>query len=153
MPKDYLSEQMIVGPYPISINYLTLIANIHGLLMRGETEQARAVAALSMCAGEQAALDSGNWTLAWLLTLQTEPQYAKIGARKMQNESLQPYARCLNDQWVAAHLSYLRDADLVLERRKKYQHRVREDAAEAGGKGQKGRKGQKGEGKGTSSQG
>ncbi len=73
----------------------------------------RALCCLSLCAAEQVALDQGSWHLAWRMTLKAEPAYSVIAQHKPNPDAMMPHCRIAEESWVASHLAFLRDADLV----------------------------------------
>lgn len=118
-PREYLETRCPLGPYQGTVNWMFAVGQIHEYLQRGDPEHARALSALLLAAGEQMAIDSGAWHLAWLTTLLPEPPYALVAQHRATPNSLQPHSRLLEERWVAAHLAYLRDVDVIMERRKK----------------------------------
>ena len=70
-----------------------------------------------MMALEQVTLDD-RWDLAYLLTHQTEPSSQMMG-RQPERSSLRPFSRLAEPRWIAAAVAYLRDIDLMSERRRK----------------------------------
>jgi hypothetical protein len=136
---------MPLGPYQAAINYTTIIGSVLEHLQRNEIEHARALCCLGLCASEQVALDNGNWTLGFLMTLLPEPSYSLISQHKPNPSSWSPHAKIAEESWVAGHLAYLRDADMVSERRRKFvKGGKEEDPSKAGQKQGGGWKGNKG---------
>ena len=103
---------------------------MHEALMMGRPEEARARSALLLAAGEQMALDGGCWTLAWLVTLLPRPRYGNV-PRRAEGDDEEPYSRLMDQRWVAAHLSWLCDAIMITERRR----RLRQPGGRRGGRG------------------
>ena len=85
--------------------------------------------------------DAGSWTLAWLSTLLPEPPMTAIAAHKPVQDAIEPHSKLMMTRWVAAHMAYLRDADSIIEQRKKAQgRRARPAGPKGGGKGDKDKK-------------
>ncbi len=81
----------------------------------------RGLCAVSACARRS----KWRWTAgpghAFLMTLLPEPPYNLIAQHGPNADSLTPHSRLAEEVWIAGHLAYLRDADLIVERKKKYQ--------------------------------
>ena len=82
-----------------------------------QVDRALAGVGLAMVALEQVTLDD-RWDLAYLLTHQTEPSAQMMG-RQPERSSLRPFSRLAEPRWIAAAVGYLRDIDLMAERRRK----------------------------------
>ena len=89
---------------------LTAIALNH--LMRGEYDQATDIVALTMVAQEQATLDHGRWTTAWLLTLQEDPPPAML-SRRTEQAPLRGFSALADPVWTTVALAYLKELDVL----------------------------------------
>ena len=69
-----------------------------------------------MTALEQVTLDDRD--LAFLLTHQADPS-ARMMGRQPERSALRPFSRLAEPRWIAAAVGYLRDIDLMSERRRK----------------------------------
>lgn len=66
---------------------------------------------------EQAALDNGRMTMAWLLCGLPEPNWAIIEQNKARR-SLRPFSKLAQPQWLAANLAFMKDLDYMESRLK-----------------------------------
>ena len=94
------------------------LASIADYQRRGELDKAELMTLLMLVALEQACLDSGRWSLAWLMTHQPEPPWHSI-RHAPQNDSLRPFARLADPVWTASAMAYTKDAAALNEIRKK----------------------------------
>ena len=95
----------------------SLLAHIWNLMELDQVDRAHAEVGLAMMALEQVTLDD-RWDLAYLLTHQAEPSAQMMG-RQPERSSLRPFSRLAEPRWIAAAVGYLRDIDLMAERRRK----------------------------------
>ena len=61
---------------------------------------------------EQAALDNGRTSLAWLMTGLPEPNYGLVSSTPARS-SVKPFSRLASPTWVAANIGYLKDLDFL----------------------------------------
>ena len=97
---------------------LWLLCTVADLLHQGATSQAEALVLLGICAGEQASLDEGRWTLAWMFTHLPEPDWGRVG-RRPNASVLRPFSRLLPPAWAAAASAFVRDMSALSELKKK----------------------------------
>ena len=95
----------------------TLLAHMWNLLEMDQVDRAHAEVGLTLMALEQVTLDD-RWGLACFLTHQTEPSSQMMG-RQPERNALRPFSRLAEPRWIAAAVAYLRDIDLMAERRRK----------------------------------
>ena len=84
----------------------------------GKWSMAEAVLMLLMVALEQACLDRGRWTMAWLLTHLPEPPWTQL-SQVPPVDPLRPFGRLAEPAWTAAAMAYVKDAAALSELRKK----------------------------------
>ena len=72
--------------------------------------------ALLLVAFEQAALDRGNWDLAWLMTFQQDPPVS-IWARAPPEVIPRTFAPLARQHWATTGMAYLRELDTLQTRR------------------------------------
>jgi hypothetical protein len=94
------------------------LATIADYQRRGDLDKAELLTLLLLVALEQSCLDSGRWSLAWLLTHQPEPPWHSI-RHAPQQDSLRPFARLADPVWTASAMAYTKDAAALNEIRKK----------------------------------
>ena len=112
-----------------TLGYLTWgVATAWDELYAGQTERALCTLSLMLVACEQAALDEGAWSLAWLLSLQPDPPWSTM-LRRADSHALRPYAKLADTRWVSASLSFLRDVERIKAARRETKAGVPEKAA------------------------
>lgn len=93
------------------------LASVWDLMHAGRLDKAFGLLSLLLVSVEQAALDEGRWSLAWLLTLLPDPPFQSMGRRPYENLH-RPFARLSDPRWVAASMAYVRDVDRLLSLRR-----------------------------------
>ena len=73
--RGWVEHRSRLGPYPSAIRPMWILAAIHDCLKDGRHDEARARAALGLCAYDQAAVDAGSWVLSQELLLEPAPPY------------------------------------------------------------------------------
>ena len=112
-----------------TLGYLTWgVSTAWDELYAGETERALCTLSLLLVACEQAALDEGAWSLAWLLSLQPDPPWSTM-LRRADAHALRPYAKLADTRWVSASLSFLRDVERIKAARREAKPGAPEKAA------------------------
>ena len=102
-----------------AVPYLTCgIAHAADLMHQKKHDEAEALLATLVMAAEQSTLESGRWSLAWLLTHLPEPPWAQI-ALNPPPDPLRPFGRLAEPGWTAAAMAYTKDAAALGEIRKK----------------------------------
>ena len=96
------------------------VATAWDALHTGDVEGALGTLSLLLVAVEQAALDDGAWSLAWLLSLLPDPPWATM-LRRPDAHALRPYAKLADTRWVSASLSFLRDVERIKTVRREVQ--------------------------------
>lgn len=66
---------------------------------------------------EQAALDAGRMTMAWLLVGLPEPNWAIIEKNQVRR-TIRPFSKLARPAWMAANLAFLKDLDYMETRLK-----------------------------------
>lgn len=94
------------------------MATVADYMAEGQWEKAEATVLLLFCAVEQASLDRGRWSLAWLLTHLPEPPWGQI-AQTPPADALRPFGRLSEPAWTAAAMAYTKDAAALNEMRRK----------------------------------
>ena len=94
-----------------------VLATIADYQRRGELDKAELMTLLMLVALERACLDSGRWSLAWLMTHQPEPPWHSI-RHAPQEDALRPFARLAGSVWTASAMAYTKDAAALNEIRK-----------------------------------
>ena len=88
------------------------------MLQQGDTLGARDVLALLLVYLDQACLDNGNTTVAWLLSLQSDPPRSLFqDSMSMPGSSVQAFSPLAEQRWVTTALSFLKEVDLISSRR------------------------------------
>ncbi len=158
--RAWLEHRSRLQNYPNTVRMAWQVAAIHDCLRQGLADQARARSALLLAAVDQAALDSGAWTLAQEALLEPAAPFGAFGSRRLPDQWEQATSKILEDRWVDVLMWRIKDRDSYIEARK----RLTTSRATAAPKVEptpkpaprdpnpkrnpKGAKGQKGEGKG-----
>ena len=114
---EYFEDRAFLGNHRAHVRWSFLVGHIHAALAQGQVERARGLAALSVAAAEQLALEEGSWVVPWALLMLPDPPVDTVAARKAV-EGINAHSRLLDGRWVEAQLAWLKDADLLVERRR-----------------------------------
>ena len=83
--------------------------------LRTALADSQAQVGLSLCFGEQVAMDNGRLMLGWLLSSHTDPPF-HITSRNVARQGLRPFSRLSDPRWMAANLAFLKDMDYLESR-------------------------------------
>ena len=122
-PDIYVKDYSLIGGHIPTINWMFGVSSILRHLQRGESAHAKARAALLLAAGDQMSLEHGSWNLAWPLTLLPVPPYQAMSTHVPQRNPAvmdEPFSPLLEGTWVAAHMAWMRDSQLILQKRKEF---------------------------------
>ena len=87
-------------------------------LIQNDVHMAREHLALLVCALEQAAVDSGQWSLAFLISLSEEPPVQLYQDRiSTMTQAGRPFAPLIPASWCAIALSYLKELEILTNRK------------------------------------
>ena len=110
---------------------LWLVAHIVDAMLEEDFHKAQEHLALTICSLEQAALDQGDWSVAFLVSLVEEPPLQLFQDRMVSLHGQgRPFAPTMPTPWAAMILSYLKEME-VLTTRKSETSANRIDPAEA----------------------
>ena len=116
--RGWVEHRSRLGPYPSAIRPMWILAAIHDCLKEGRHEEARARAALGLCAYDQSAADSGSWLLSQELLLEAAPPYQVFSRNRPGAEGGDVmHTRLADPRWVEVLMSRLRDQDAYNEAR------------------------------------
>ena len=104
----------------------------HGLdsAAAGNMRRTREILALMMVAVEQAVVDRGDWSLAYMLTLLEEPPNQLYQDRAVNlTHSSKPFGPLVPPQWTAVCLSYLKDLEVLSTKKGETQKKPAKAAA------------------------
>ena len=80
----------------------------------GDFKHTKEILALLMVAVEQAVIDRGDWTLAYMMTLLEEPPLQMFQERSMNMvHHSRPFGPLVPPQWTAVCLAYLKDLEVL----------------------------------------
>ena len=116
--RSYLSSEVPFGNARTAAYLMFGLADVCDLMEAGQWHLAEAHANLLIASGEQAALQSWQWPLAWLLTQLPEPAWARI-RHQPQPETARPLSRLADQSLMAAVVTYYRDVSTVMEAQRK----------------------------------
>ena len=110
---------------------LWLVAHVVDAMVEEDYHRAQEHLALMVCSLEQAALDQGDWSVAFLVSLVEEPPLQLFQDRMVSLHGQgRPFAPTMPTPWAAMILSYLKEME-VLATRKSETTSTRTDPAEA----------------------
>lgn len=117
--RAWLEHRSRLQNFPNTVRLAWQIGAVHDCLRQGLVEQARARTCLLLCALDQAALDSGAWTLAQEVLLEPAAPFAAFASRKLPDQWEQATSKILEDRWVDVLMWRIRDRDSYIEARKR----------------------------------
>ena len=91
--RNYFSTEVPFGNARTAAYLLFGLADVADMMEGGRWREAEALVNLLLAAGEQAALSSWQWTLAWILTFAAEPPWNRI--------KVQPQEEIRGMSWLA----------------------------------------------------
>ena len=142
---EFLLRRGCFGKAKTSVYLTTAIARAADMLARGEKDQAEALLSLMVMSSDQAALDSGRWPLAWLMSHQPEPLWSDL-SRQPPQDAMVPFTKLAHPTWVAAAVGQMKDMEVLRTHNARTHHQ--QTPAKDGKVGKDG-KVAKGGGKGT----
>ena len=158
--RAWLEHRSRLQNFPNTVRLAWQIAGAHDALRAGNTNECRARLSLLLVALDQAAVDSGAWTLAQEILLEHAPPYQAFTGKKAPELWEQSSSKILDDRWLDVLMWKIKDRDAYLEARRRLGPSGKAPPV-GGGKGdgppvkdpapkrgQKGAKGAKGEEKG-----
>ena len=87
-------------------------------LIQNDVHMAREHIALLVCGLEQAAVDQGQWNLAFLISLSEDPPVQLYQDRiSAMSQSGRPFAPLIPSSWCAIALSYLKEIEILSNRK------------------------------------
>ena len=87
-------------------------------LIQNDVHMAREHLALLVCSLEQAAVDAGQWNLAFLISLSEEPPVQLYQDRiSSMTQAGRPFAPLIPASWCAIALSYLKELEILTNRK------------------------------------
>ncbi|CAE7202482.1 NaCP60E [Symbiodinium sp. CCMP2592] len=97
-----------------------VLAHIGDCMLANDHEGAQEMLALALVAQEQSALDSGSWSVAYLLTLLEEPPPQLFSGRAAAGNSarLKAFAPLCPPSWGTTTLAFIKEIDALQARRK-----------------------------------
>ncbi len=110
--RDYLEKKMPLGDMKLLTFMGAYLSHAWEAAYIAKDELMLGYIARGLLFVEQAALDSGKTTMAWLLTGLPEPNWSATSLNR-RRQGLQPFARLSQASWAAANVSYLRDLDFM----------------------------------------
>ena len=116
--RAYLASEVPFGNAKTAAYLMFGMADVFDMLEKGEWHLAEAHLALLLAGGEQAALQSWQWPLAWLVTQLPEPAWARIRHQPVP-DTARPLSRLADQSLMAAVVSYYRDVSAVMEAQRK----------------------------------
>ena len=116
--RSYLASEVPFGKAKTAAYLLFGLADVTDLLGAGRADEAEALAVMLLSAGEQAALHSWQWGLAWMMAFPADPPWNRI-ARSPTPEDARALSRLADPSLVSATVAYFRDITAVQEAQRK----------------------------------
>ena len=116
--REFLKATVPFGTQKTSGYLAWRIATAPDQIDAGNTKEAELTLMLLMVGVEQACLDHGRWTLAWLLTWLPEPPWMHL-SKQPPSDPLRPFGHLPPPEWSAAAMAYVKDAAALGEIRQK----------------------------------
>ena len=116
--RNYLSSEVPFGNAKTAAYLMFGIADVLDLMEHGQWLRAEACLCLLLASGEQAALPSWSWPIAWLVTQLPEPQWVRI-RHQPAPDTARPISRLADQSLMAAVIAYYRDVATVMEAQRK----------------------------------
>ena len=110
--RDYMEKKVPLGDMKLLTFMATYLSHAWETAYLARDELMMGYIAKGLLFVEQAALDAGKTSMAWLLTGLPEPNWSVTSANR-RRQGLQPFARLGQASWAAANVSYLRDLDFM----------------------------------------
>ena len=109
-----------------------LLGHICDAANQGNLHQIREHVALAICAVEQAAKDSGDWNLAFMLALTSDPPAAMFQERMTSmTTSGRAFGPLTPAPWAATALSYMKEMEILTTRKTEVKKQKEEPGAAA----------------------
>eukprot|EP00438_Fugacium_kawagutii_P020410 Skav231248 [mRNA] locus=scaffold411:263484:265801:+ [translate_table: standard] len=109
--KQYLEQRIPVGDHQTFAQMGYILASGWEIGWNSSNLSLMAFAGRMMIYIEQACLDSGRTSLAWLLTGLPEPNFQQLQLNRKRS-TLTPFSRLAPAAWVGANVGYLKDVEL-----------------------------------------
>ena len=91
----------------------------------GDFKHTKEILALLMVAVEQAVIDRGDWTLAYMMTLLEEPPLQMFQERSMNMvHHSRPFGPLVPPQWTAVCLAYLKDLEVLATKKSETANKI-----------------------------
>lgn len=116
--RSYLASEVPFGNTRTAAFLMFGIADVLDMMERGHWHMAEAHGLLLLAAGEQAAMQSWQWSLAWLLTQMPEPPWGRI-CQQPKPDAIRPLSRLADQALMTAAVAYYTDVHKVAEVQKK----------------------------------
>lgn len=117
-PLYYLEHRSRVTAHEGNLNWCWMTAQALKAAQAGNHHEVAARLYLMLAAGEQVALDSGSWALAWEYSLSDEVPWASFLAHNLQNSKF-PHPKIVDARMHEILYSRVKSVDDAAERRKK----------------------------------
>jgi hypothetical protein len=132
-PLFWIEHRSRITCHRSNVQWAWIVGTILKCMLNKRFPEAEARAFLALAAADQIAVDQGSWLIAWELQLLEEPPYASFQARNVASMGTRlPLSKLIDERWLEAILSRLRDIEDSVERRKKLEAKP---GGSAGGSG------------------
>lgn len=108
-----------------------MIAQIADAMLQKDYKGAQELLALTMVTLEQVAQDGGKWEVAYVLSLQQDPPQSLFTSKSaIANPRLKAFAPLCPQGWATTALSYLKELDVITQKRSEASKPTRDKSQE-----------------------
>ena len=117
--RGWLESRSRIQNYTSHVRWSWGVAGIWDALVRGDTKQARARAALMVAAADQAAIDGGSWLMASVALLEPPAPYHSFSHHQSPSSQDLQHSVLLDPRWMEVFLAHVKDLDSYQEAKKR----------------------------------
>ena len=117
--RGWLESRSRIQNYQAHVRWVWQVSGIWDALIRGDHHQARARCALLVAAGDQAAIDGGQWLLASECLLEGPPPYQSFSHHSPPGPQEMQHSVLLDARWMELFVARIKDLDSYNETKKK----------------------------------
>ena len=117
--RGWLESRSRIQNYQAHVRWVWQVSGIWDSLIRGDHHQARARCALLVAAGDQAAIDGGQWLLASECLLEGPPPYQSFSHHAPPGPQELQHSVLLDPRWMELFVARIKDLDSYNETKRK----------------------------------
>eukprot|EP00438_Fugacium_kawagutii_P003414 Skav211328 [mRNA] locus=scaffold3120:24503:26814:+ [translate_table: standard] len=117
--RGWLEARSRLQQYTAHIRWTWAVCGIWDCLMRGETSQARARAALLVAAADQASVDSGSWLLSNVMLLESPAPFHSFANHQPPGPQDLQHTALVDTRWMDVFLNHVKELDSYQEAKRR----------------------------------